>query len=152
MHRSQELRAATTQARLVRRLHPPEHGGMALNGIIATDHLGTGFYTVTRTATGTRTQGRYTPGATSTFSVNMGIEPATGRQLRDLPEGRRGDETIMIFSPVELKTTMPGFEPDQVFYRGEQWAVVTSKLWEGFGEIHYECMAQRAPSPMGVVP
>lgn len=96
--------------------------------------------------------GRYTSGAVTTFAINLGIEPATGRQLRDLPEGRRGDETIMIYSPVELKTVMPGFEPDQVSYRGEQWAVITSKLWQGFGETHFECLAQRAPSPAGTVP
>lgn len=125
---------------------------MALNGIIAENVLGTGTYVVTRTASGTRTLGRYSPGAVTTFSVNLGVEPATGRQLRDLPEGRRGDEALMIFSPVELKTEMPGFEPDQVSYQGEQWAVVTSRRWEGFSEVHYEVMAQRAPSPAGVVP
>jgi hypothetical protein len=125
---------------------------MSLNGMLVSNDLGTGDYVVTRTAAGTMTLGRYTSGAVTTFTTNLGIEPASGRQLRDLPEGRRGDETISIFSPVELKTTMPGSEPDQILYRGEQWAVVTSKQWEGFGEIHWECLAQRAPSPAGVVP
>lgn len=125
---------------------------MSLNGMLIPTDLGTGTYTITRTATLPRVLGRSPPGVTSTFDINLGIEPASGRQLRDLPEGRRGDETIMIFSPVELKTEMPGFEPDQVLYRGELWAVVTSRRWEGFSEVHYEVMAQRAPSPAGVVP
>lgn len=123
---------------------------VSLNGAIAS--LSTGTYTVTRTAAGTRVLGRYTPGATSTFTILAGIEPATGRQLRDLPEGRRGDETICIYATDELKTTTPTTDPDVVTYRGEPWTVVQVKVWEGFGETHYECLAQRAPSPAGVVP
>lgn len=125
---------------------------MSLNGIIDANRLGTGIYLVTRTAIGTRTLGRYTAGAVTTFSSNLGIEPASGRQLRDLPESRRGDETLTVYSPVELGTERPGFEPDQVAYLGEQWTIVSSKRWEGFGEIHWECLMQRAPSLAGVVP
>lgn len=125
---------------------------MSLNGMLVSTDLGTGNYLVTRTAIGTRALGRYTAGAVTTFTINLGVEPSSGRQLRDLPEGRRGDETLTVYSPVELHTTAPGFEPDQIAYLGEQWAVVSSKRWEGFGEIHWECLVQRAPSPAGIVP
>lgn len=123
---------------------------MSLRDSIAS--LASGTYTVTRTVAGTRTVGRYTPGAATTLEIVASIQPATGRQLRDLPEGQRGDETVAIFTVTPLLTRSPTTEPDVVTYRGEPWTVVTSKLWESFGDSHYECMAQRAPYPKGVVP
>lgn len=125
---------------------------MSLNGMLVPTDLGTGTYAVTRTAAGTRALGRYTPGAVTTFTAEMGIEPATGRQLKDLPEGRRSDETVQIFCATQLLTTTPNNEPDVITYRGEPWTVISSKFWEGFGESHCEALAQRAPSPEGVVP
>lgn len=125
---------------------------MSLNGMLIPTDLGTGTYTVTRTAAGTRALGRYTTGAVTTFTAAMGIEPATGRQLKDLPQGQQADETVAIYTATELKTRTPATGPDFVSYHGEQWAVVQVKIWEGFGETHYECLAQRAPSPEGVVP
>jgi hypothetical protein len=117
--------------------------------------LASGTYTVTRTEAGARVQGRYTPGPSTTFEIVASIQPATGRQLRDLPEGQRGDETVAIYTVTELRTRHPGSpgnEPDLVTYRGEPWTVTQVKRWESFGEVHFECLAVRAPDPKGVVP
>src|SRR5262245_39232790 len=112
--------------------------------------LSTGTYTVTRTLAGTFDErGRYTAGGTSTFAIVASIQPATGRQLRDLPEGQRGDEVIAIYTITELRGRMPGApgnEPDLVAYRGEPWTVTQVKRWESFGEVHFECLAVRAPA------
>lgn len=124
---------------------------MSLNGVIAS--LSTGVYTVTRTTAVPRQLGRSQPGVESTFTVTASIQPAAGRQLQDLPEGQRGDETISVFTDVELRTRAPSGAPDIIAYRGEPWAVVTVRVCEGFGETHYECLAQRAPlNQGGVVP
>lgn len=131
---------------------------MGLNDAIAT--LATGEYTVTRRPAGVYVAGRYTPaGAPTTFTVLAGIEPVTGRELKDLPEGQSGDEVIKITTATPLLTRRPGFEPDTIAYRppgyesaGEPWTVTSVKVWEAFGEVHYEAMACRAPSPAGVVP
>lgn len=123
---------------------------MSLNNIIG--DLQTGTYTVTRVAAGTRELGRYTHGAVTTFTVVAGIEPVTGRELKDLPEGQRGDEVVKIYTATELRTRTAGGEPDVITYRGEPWTVTGSTFWEGFGESHYECTACRAPSEAGVVP
>jgi hypothetical protein len=129
---------------------------MSVNDTIAS--LATGTYTVTRTGGGARTNGRYTPGAETTFPIVAGIEPVTGRELRDTPEGQRGDEVIMIFTTTRLRTRQEG-EPDRIAYDppgspvvGDLWTVTKVDVLEGFGEVHYEVQACRAPHPAGTVP
>lgn len=138
---------------------------MSLNGVIAA--LGTVQLQVTRTATGTRVQGRNVPGPTSTFNVLVGVEPRTGRQLKDNPQGKQGDETMTVYSPTRLipiDPNGPGVIPDVLRYlgadantiallgAGEPWHVTKTDVWFGFGETHFESEMQRAPSPVGVVP
>jgi hypothetical protein len=129
---------------------------VSVNDTIAS--LATGTYTVTRTAAGASTNGRYTPGAETTFPIVAGIEPVTGRELRDMPEGQRGDEVIMIFTTTRLRTRQEG-EPDRIAYDppgssvvGDLWTVTKVDVLEGFGEVHYEVQACRAPNPAGTVP
>lgn len=121
-----------------------------MRGAIAS--LATGTYTVTRVSAGTYTQGRHTPGAPTAFVIVASIQPATGRELRDLPEGQRGDEVIAIYTTTEIRTREPGGEPDVITYGGEPWTVIRVKRWESFGAVHFEALAARAPSPSGVVP
>lgn len=111
-----------------------------------------GTYTVTRTATGTRSHGRYTPGAATTFPIVAGIEPADPNGLQDLPAGQRADDLIQIFTDTELLTRTPTTDPDVITYRGEPWTVIATDFIEGFGEAHCEAKACRAPSPAGAVP
>lgn len=129
---------------------------MSLNGAIAS--LATGTYQVTRTAAGTRDHGRHMPGAVTTFAIVAGIDPMTGRALQDLPEGQRGDEAIKVYTTTRLRTRAEG-EPDRIAYdppgeptSGQLWTVTTVSTLEGFGEVHYEAVACRAPSPAGAVP
>ena len=136
---------------------------MSLNDVIAS--LGSISLQVTRTAAGTRTHGRYTPGATLTLTITAGVpEPIAGRQLMDLPEGRRGDEILMLYTETALVAEAPGIDPDVVAYlgadpdiiaamgAGEPWTVIRVKTWPGLGGTHREAMIARAPSPAGVVP
>lgn len=86
----------------------------------------TGTYTVTRTAIGTRTNGRYTSGAVSTFEMVAGIQPVEGRVLKDLPAGMRAEETRVVFTTVDLRgldPAAPGVEPDVIAIDGEPWRV-----------------------------
>lgn len=135
---------------------------MSLFGVIAS--LGALELEVTRTATGTRSHGRYVPGPTSSFRIHAGVEPISGRELRDLPEGRRGDEILMLYTEARLVAASPGIDPDVVRYlgadpdaiamlgAGEPWTVIAVKTWSGFGEVHREVKIARAPSPAGAVP
>lgn len=138
---------------------------MSLNGVIIS--LGSVTLQVTRTAQGTRTLGRYVAGPTSTFDITCGVpEPIDGRALVDVPEGRRGDEILTVYTDVDLvaERATPGIDPDVLRYLGsdadmiammgpaEPWTVIKVKTWPGFGETHREVQIARAPSPQGVVP
>lgn len=130
---------------------------MSLNDVIG--NLATGTYTVTRTAAGARVSGRYAPGTQTTFPITAGIESVSGRELQDMPEGQRGDEVIRIFTATPLLGRRPGFDPDVITYQppgyeapGEPWTVLGAEVLDGLGEVHYEVLACRAPSPAGVVP
>jgi hypothetical protein len=130
---------------------------MSLADVIS--DLGGATYQVIRTAAGARVNGRVVAGPATTFPIVAGIEPITGRELQDLPEGQRGDEVIQIFTATPLLTRRPGFEPDQIVYRppgyevdGEPWTVTCADVLEGIDGVHYEVKACRAPSQAGVVP
>lgn len=136
---------------------------MSLSGALIS--LGTVDLQVTRTAHGPRVNGRSTAGTQTTFSITAGTpEPITGRQLMDVPEGRRGDETMKLFVDVPLYTESPLYDPDVVAYvgtdpdmiamlgAGEPWTVIKVETWPGFGETHREVQIARAPSPAGAVP
>lgn len=135
---------------------------MSLNGVIAS--LGAFTLQVTRTASGPRSNGRYNPGAQSTFTITGGVEPINGRELQDLPVGRRGDEILTVYTDAALIAEKPGVDPDVVRYLGadpdaiellgfdEPWTVIAVPTWTGLGSAHREARIARAPSPQGVVP
>lgn len=103
----------------------------------------TGTYTVTRTAVGTRTNGRYTPGATSTFDITASVQPVTGRDLQSLPEGQRAEETRIVYTTTELRTRTATVDPDSISIDSETWAVVKVERWQAFGNTHYRAFVAR---------
>lgn len=96
----------------------------------------TGTYTVTRTEAGEYDEhGRYTDGDMSTFSLVADVQPVEGRELKDLPEGLRAEETLVVYCATELRALkaavpdasspdIPGNVPDLIEIDGEQWRVV----------------------------
>jgi hypothetical protein len=112
-----------------------------LRSVIAS--LNPGTYTVKRRAAGTYTQGRYTAGAQTTLSIVADVQPVTGRELRDLPEGQRGDETKLVITETELRVRQPSSESDLVTIGGEDYRVVKVERWESFGDVHFECLVVR---------
>lgn len=118
---------------------------MSLLSVIT--RFATGTYTVTRTAAGGNTAGRYTAGATSTFSIVASVQPVTGRYLRVLAEGQRADEARLIFTSTELRTRTPTNEPDLLAVDGETWEVFRVNRWQHLGETHYVVMASRKVVP-----
>jgi hypothetical protein len=125
---------------------------MGLRGAIAS--LATGTYTVQRREAGSYTLGRYTPGALSTFSIVASVQPVSGRELKDLPEGQHGDELRLVLTTTELRTRfpgqpdaseygVPGNDPDHIILDGEPWRIVHVERWQSFGEVHYECFVAR---------
>lgn len=115
---------------------------MTLRGAIAS--LSTGTYTVTRRAPDTRVQGRTVEGSESTFSIVASVQPVSGRELRDLPEGERGDETIVIYTVTEVRS---GANPDEIEVDGSRFVIVKCERWKSFGAQHFRAYAARKDAP-----
>lgn len=99
--------------------------------------LGVGTLTVTRTATGSRTKGLYTPGATSTFSIVASVQPVSGDEVKDLQEAQDADEIKSFWTITELRGRTPSTEPDLVTLEGRTWQVIKVTRWDAFDATHY---------------
>jgi hypothetical protein len=92
----------------------------------------TGTYTVTRTEAGEHVDGRYASGSKSTFPIVADVQAvgtggtggdANGSTLRDLTEGRRAENTLVLYTISELRALDGGTEPDVIEIEGELWRV-----------------------------
>jgi hypothetical protein len=102
----------------------------------------TGTYTVTRTARGATVLGRYTPGATSTFPLVADVQAVDGDELKDLPEGRRGAETRVVYAATELVAETPNADGDVIAIDGDDWVVVRCQRYRVFAN-RYRAYVQR---------
>jgi hypothetical protein len=101
---------------------------MDLTGPIVS--FATGSYVVTRTTLRTYSGGLPTAAVTSTFTITDAcVQPLTGRELKDLPEGLRGKEVRAVYSPTELKTVTDATEPDSISIDGAAWRVELCEPW-----------------------
>lgn len=89
----------------------------------------TGTYTRTRTTAGAYVTGRFVAGTTTTDSLDLCIQPLGGRDLKILPEGRRADDTRVVYSLTELRTTSPAGAADKLTIDGEVWEVFHVDPW-----------------------
>lgn len=90
-------------------------------------------YQVTRYAQGAYVNGVYIPGAKSTFDVVLSLQPVTGKELLNLPEGQRGRTFMKGYSPVALFTVeqSPSAKADLVSFMGRIFEVQQSEVWVG---------------------
>jgi hypothetical protein len=93
----------------------------------------TGTYTVTRRAAATVVRGRAQPGAISTLPVVASVQPASGRDLLRLPEGRRSIETRVVFTATQLLIAAQGSanNSDLILIEGTQFEVQQVQSWDG---------------------
>lgn len=108
----------------------------------------TGTYTVTRRAgNGVTSGGHYTPPSPATFTIQASIQPASGRELRDLKEGQSAGDLRTIFTLTELRTVRAdNDQPDVISIDGENYRI--TKV-EYFGVIsnHYRCVCEKTSVP-----
>lgn len=116
----------------------------------AIDSFKTGTYTVTRYATGSYTAGRWAPGAPSTLNIDACIQPLTGRDLKILPEGRRADETLVLYTKTLLRVPSQGGGADQVSISGVMYEVIHVETWSSaIADTYYRVLAARVNSSGG---
>ena len=95
-------------------------------------------YTVTRTAEGDFTHGIYAPGADSEIDIVAAIQPLTGEELRNLPEGEYEEGVNILWTTTLLHTRTKTHEPDYITIGTELWEVIKVEVWAGFGDTHYK--------------
>lgn len=91
----------------------------------------------TRVRYGTQTNVGGVPSWTSTSATLRGsVQPLTGHDLEQLPEGDRSRGVLVVYSYGELRTAIPGGAPsDRVTYRGVTYLVYQVQDWPGVGSI-----------------
>ncbi len=108
----------------------------------------TGTYTVTRTARHGIDRGRAEAGTTSTLTVTASVSPASGMDLTKVPEGRRTNGAITIFTSTELKIGGVGaaYEADRISALGSTWELSHVETWTDprSGGLGYKCVAVNA--------
>jgi hypothetical protein len=95
-----------------------------------------GGLTVTRRAAGTETAGIYTPGATTTLTVDpIVVQPVAGRTLARMPEGQRTREPVSVWTRAELRTAQDpsGAMADRFTYGGALYEVAEVHAWAAQG-------------------
>ncbi len=81
--------------------------------------------------------------------IDGSVQPAGGKDLLRLPEGRRTNETRVLFTTTQLYTGDQGqeFEADWVTIDGEYWEIQHCEDWvQSGGGTAYRCILQ-APTP-----
>jgi hypothetical protein len=74
---------------------------------------------LTRNAPGTwGTDGKWTPGADTTVVIRAAVQPASGRQLMDMPEGIREEARWIAWSRADLRLD------DRIAHGGQDFRVM----------------------------
>lgn len=109
-----------------------------------------GLYTVTRRLATPFRRGLAQPTTDATFNVTASIQPASGKDMLRLPEGRRANETRVLFTATQLYTGDEGldYEADFVEVDGEVWEISHVEDWLQWAGLagFYRCIIQ-APTP-----
>lgn len=120
------------------------------------ESFATGTYTVTRRARAAQpfVRGIAQSTTNSTVTIRGSVQPASGKDLLRLPEGRRVVETRTLFTTTKLYTGGQGatHEADLVTIDGDSWEVQHVESWvqaaAGGTGTAYRCLLQ-APNPQG---
>lgn len=120
----------------------------AIASLSTADTETAGAYTVTRTAEGTATLGRYTVGGASTFTIDAVVQPLDARSMTPLPSGVRSEDVRLLHTATALRTRDNAGEADRVSIGGETFAVwKVDGPWTLGGETHYEVHVARRGQP-----
>lgn len=107
-------------------------------------------YVVSRSTKSTYTKGRAVPGTTTTLTIAASVQPASGRDLLRLPEGRRSIETRVVWTPTPLLVGQQGEnnEADIIAIGGGNWEVQHTEPWVDYlsGVTGYRCIVQSVPT------
>jgi hypothetical protein len=74
-------------------------------------------------------------------------QPASGKTLELLPEGKRSGEVYKCFAPITLEFTAAdadrGVSGDKIIYRGKEYEVTVATKWDNGLIPHFELLCTR---------
>jgi hypothetical protein len=92
---------------------------------------------------GSYTNGRWVQTGETETTLEIAIQPLSGKELDNVPEGRREKDNIKLFSLSELLGVDPltGRQPDQVLYDSKRYELYKTKRWDVLGTTYYWALA-----------
>lgn len=92
-----------------------------------------------------RVTGRVVPPVDTAFSFVASFQPASGKDLLRLPEGKRQSDVIIVYTTTALVIGGQGTGrlPDRFTVDGSTYEVEHVEHWKAFGKEHYEVLARR---------
>lgn len=105
--------------------------------------LATQSVTLTRYSAGSYdSHGRWVDGSSSQSSISASVQPLSGLELQDLPENRRTDETIAVYSETEIKegSIQDQRQPDIITHDGKDYEVQRVESWLMASTPYYKAL------------
>lgn len=113
----------------------------------AITRFASGTYTVSRYGAASWSSGVATKASPSTLSIVASVQPISGREIAALPEGRRANETRVVYTATLLRTEGSTGSADTISIDSEVWEVFKIETWPAWGETHYRAYVQRVAVP-----
>ena len=85
---------------------------------------------ITRTSAGSYVDGLFVAGSPSTITIQASVQPATGEDVKVLPEGRRLDDYVKVYTDADLQVLeeVTGLQPDKLAWRGHTYECISADV------------------------
>lgn len=97
---------------------------------------------ITRARRTVNTSNGMTVDSPYTIATYGSVQPASGQQLRQLPEEQRTEAHISVVVPVMLIPLSTTNAPDLVQHHGQTYRVIIANDWSDFGQGYYQGICQ----------
>lgn len=86
--------------------------------------------TITRTTAGAYVNGLFVPGTPSSITIQASVQPVTGEDIKALPEGRRLDDYVKVYTDSDLQVLQEstGKQPDKLSWRGHTYECISADV------------------------
>lgn len=89
--------------------------------------------------TGTKVRGRYVEAAgTSRVLADASCQPANNNEVQALPEGRRNDTALRLYTSENLNSLLQDQNPDHITIGSVQYEIYSKNIWNNGLIPHYK--------------
>lgn len=107
-------------------------------------------HTLFRPQAGSYVDGTWVSPGFDSISITASIQPATGKDLQNVPEGQRNSAVFAVFTSTEIKVAEqatasedPGTEADEIEIGGIRHIAVHIEAWQNDIINHYRALFAR---------